>query len=101
MSTIRQHVELKLQEGHTKRLVELKRLTAPQVIIDKVEAGIATCNLAAKVGKIKDFGHLEFTAVEGKKYRLGQGAEFTLADGSKVWLIPGPHGLFLTNKESK
>lgn len=101
MSTIRESLEVKLQEGQTKRLAELKRLTAPQVIIDKVEADIAAGNLASKVGKIKEFGHLEFTAVERKKYSRGFGAEFTLTDNSKVWLIPGPYGLFLTNKEGK
>lgn len=101
MTTIRESLESKLQESQTARVAHLERLTAPQVQIDGLKAQLVKGNLASRVGKIKDFGHLEFTAVEGKKYRLGQGAEFTLADGSEVWLVPGSYGLFLTNKEGK
>jgi len=100
MDTIRESVEKNLQIWNKARLEKLEALTAPQVIIDNLKSELVKGNLADKVGKIKDFGHLTFTKVEGKKFRRGAGAVFT-TDNGQVFFIPGPYGYFLTDKESK
>lgn len=99
MTTIRASLEPKLRASCEARLQKLRQISAPKQLIESLEAKLVAGNFAGSVSKISEFGDLEFVSVEGKDYRRGRGAEFTLSDGSRVWLIPGPYGLFLTDKE--
>ena len=97
MDTIRAALEKKLKAKCKARLKDFRAKGAPQPLIDGLEKKLAKGNLGGKVGKVRVFGDLVFTTTENKKYRRGFGVVFTVEDGSKVYLIPGPYGLFLTN----
>jgi hypothetical protein len=98
MATIRERIELNLQAWQKARIEKLTGINAPQVIIDNLIKGIESNDLAGKVRHIKDFGNLEYTAVEPKKFRRGTGAVFTTETGN-IFFIPGPYSYFLTDKE--
>jgi len=94
--TIREALEIKIREKEEARLGKLKAMRAPRLVVSGIELTLELGNLASRVKRIETFGDLVFVATENKKYRRGMGVEFTIEDGSKVYLIPGPYGLFLT-----
>lgn len=91
MTTIREHLEPRLAAAAKARVTKLEKLNAPAVVIARAGQG-------AKVGKMAKFGNREVVSIENREYRRGYGAEFACADGSTVWMIPGPYGLFLTDQ---
>ena len=97
--TIRQAIEPKLAAGAQARLDKLTKLNAPHATLATQQTAIDNGDLAAKVGHIKDYGDLEFTATENRKFRRGYGVRFSTTDGRQIDMIPGPYGLFLTEVE--
>ncbi len=101
MTIIAEFLNKNFMEAKKIRLAKLEALDAPAVIIETLKKEIASGDVTSKVGKIKDFGGLEFVNVSNKKYRRGNGPVFILENGSKIYGIPGPHGFFLTSHEGK
>lgn len=97
MSTIAEFIGPRITIMLKERLRCLQKLNAPKIVVQKAEAVLE--NPLGQVSKIQQFGELEYVAAAPKQFRRGQGVEFTLSTGSKVWLIPGSYGLFLTDQE--
>jgi len=98
MQTIREALEPKLHQRAKERFEHLQNIAAPNSVLFALSTKLETGNFANEIGGISEFGDLVFVATENKGYRRGMGVVFTIEDGSKVWLIPGPYSLFLTNK---
>ena len=96
MQTINNFLQRNFKSQLESRLEKLEELSAPQVIIDKIKEQLTTdCGLS-EVGKIKEFGHLEFVDFTTQKYRRGTGINFELENGKIAKMIPGPYSRFLT-----
>ncbi len=99
--TINDFLGENLKRQKQTRLERLIELTAPQVIIDTVKAEIEGDSGLSKVGKIENFGSVEFVDFETQKYRRGDGVNFITETGRVIKLIPGPHGYFLVEDKDE
>lgn len=99
MDTIRDVVERFIRKGIEARLAKLREMKAPAIMLAAVEKSLAG-RVSDRVAKIEQFGDRPVQSHITRVYRRNNGIEFTTEAGL-VWLIPGPHGWFLTNKASK
>lgn len=93
-ATVREYVTERTRAAARQRLDRLVSLNAPKIMIERankdVEKGIPVAHL-------DDFGDAVIVSTEPIRYRRGYGTKFE-TDRGTLWLIPGPHGLFLTDK---
>ncbi|MBK9497465.1 MAG: hypothetical protein IPO08_23665 [Xanthomonadales bacterium] len=100
MARIDAVVQRVLLQSARERLTKLQALNAPEVLIAAQQAKVNGDGGLSKVGHLAEFGKLEVSGEpQPREYRRGWGLEFTVTDGSRVWLIPGPYGLFLTDRQ--
>jgi hypothetical protein len=94
---IRETMAPKLQAREIAHLAKMRQIGAPDLLIKTLEDKLAASDPCSQIGKVKMFGDREVLSATNKSYRRGQGAEFETPQG-KVWMIPGPYGLFLTDQ---
>lgn len=100
MATIREHLDKIMREGMTARLEKLRATDAPAAMIAGLEKRIEKG--ASTVGRIKQFGDVEFTKVGKQK---GYGGKFYLRfvndSGADILYVFGKYGWYLYRQTPK
>lgn len=100
MATIREHLDKKAEENRQRRIAQLVELQAPKVLIEAEQGRIGTG--AAHIGRLNQFGPLEFTQVSEHTGRGGKPyLRFKNPSGNDILLVIGKFGPYLYRQEKR